>query len=136
MPCLFCSIIAKSVPAHRVYEDDATLAFLDIHPVHPGHLLVIPKIHTDDLRTADGVSLAACIIVAQRLAHALEETLSCEGVNLLQNSGVAAGQVIPHLHFHLIPRWSSDGLRHWPGNDLASEEGTAIADRLRAAIRS
>ncbi len=136
MTCLFCSIIAGSVPAHRVYEDERTYAFLDINPVHPGHLLIIPKIHTENLLTADATSLEACIVATRKLARALQETLGCEGVNLLQNTGAAAGQVIFHLHFHLIPRWSGDGLRHWEGTALEEQEGAAIAQRLGAAILS
>ncbi len=120
----------------RVYEDEAVLAFLDIHPVQPGHTLVIPKQHVETCLEASDAMLEGWIRAVKRVALGLQEALSCEGVNLLQNNYAAAGQVIPHLHMHVIPRWKDDGLTHWPSKDIPASELQAVSERLALAIQS
>lgn len=122
MDCLFCKIAANDIPGQRVYEDEHTLAFLDINPTNTGHTLIIPKKHTNHLLDADDETLARCISTAAKVARAVKEATNADGVNLLQNSLQAAGQVVFHLHFHVVPRFDSDGFRHWPGKPYESEE--------------
>ena len=104
MDCLFCGIIAGKIPSKKIYEDAATVAFLDINPANPGHALVVPKKHAENLFDADDESLKAAVIVAKKVATLVKERTGCEGVNVLQNNGKAAGQIVSHVHFHVIPR--------------------------------
>lgn len=134
--CVFCGIIAKTIPSHIVYETDEVLAFLDIHPVHPGHVLVVPKQHAETLTDLSQSALATWIQAVPTVARALQVVTGCEGYNLLQNNGAAAGQVIPHVHLHVIPRWSTDGLRHWPNQSMEPQEGARLAEQMRSFIQS
>lgn len=105
MDCIFCRIVAGEIPSHKVYEDEHTLAFLDIRPSARGHTLVIPKQHTADLFDIAPDSLAATMASAQAVAHILRTKLQPDGMNLFQNNGAAAGQEVFHFHVHLVPRW-------------------------------
>ncbi len=110
--CIFCRIITGQAPASVVYRDEAVVAFLDIRPVNPGHLLVVPAGHVAsfaDLAAPAGEQMFA---VAQQLAAALRRSgLRCEGVNLFLADGVAAGQEVFHVHMHVLPRFADDNLR-------------------------
>jgi histidine triad (HIT) family protein len=130
--CLFCKIVAGEIPAQIVYEDDRTIAFMDIAPATRGHCIVVPRVHTDDLLTADPEDVAACARAAQELARRAYEDLGAAGVNLLQSSGSAAWQSVFHLHVHVIPRYAGDGLTipATPGPADPSEVAAA-ADALR-----
>ncbi len=107
--CVFCKIISGEVPCDKVYEDDATFAFLDISPASKGHTLVISKAHAErlgDLPLADAVALMSTL---QKVGTAVGSL--GDGYNVLQNNGHAAGQLVMHIHFHLIPRYTDDGVR-------------------------
>ncbi len=132
--CLFCRIVRKEIPAEVVYEDEATLAFLDIRPTAPGHVLVIPKQHSDGLHDANPVVLGAVIRTVQRLARVLMQVFEVEGFNVIQNNGSVAGQVIPHLHFHIIPRQTGDGLEHWHGKVYGEGEMKEMGERVRKNV--
>jgi histidine triad (HIT) family protein len=106
--CIFCAIVAGNAPCHRVYEDEHVLAFMDIQPVGDGHSLVIPKRHYQNLFEADEASLLAVMGVSRRLAHALRQALSPDGIGVHQLNGAAAGQTVFHYHMHLIPRNHGD----------------------------
>ena len=108
--CLFCKIIAGDLPAQIVYEDERTIAFMDISPATRGHCLVVPRAHTDDLLTADTADVQACAATAQELARRAYEDLGAAGVNIMQSSGSAAWQTVFHLHLHVIPRYADDPL--------------------------
>lgn len=110
--CLFCGIVAGDVPSTRVYEDDHTVAFMDINPGSWGHALVVPRRHARDLLDVDATDLAACTRTAQELASRAVERLGADGVNLLNCCGSAAWQTVFHFHFHVIPRYADD-----PGKD-------------------
>ena len=129
--CLFCDIVARRKPASIVYEDEHTLAFLDIHPSARGHTLVIPKTHFENLyELQDGDGLVTAMA---RVARSLRESLKPDGLNVLQANGRAAGQSVFHLHFHLIPRWRGDSLlvpRH-PEKSPDRAELDAIAEKIR-----
>jgi histidine triad (HIT) family protein len=109
--CIFCKIVAGELPATKVYEDEGTLAFMDIAPWTRGHALVIPKAHSTDLGEISAEDLAAVAITAQRIAGLQKERLGAEGVNLLNCYGAAAWQTVFHTHVHVIPRYEGDGMR-------------------------
>ncbi len=107
--CIFCKILANLAPAHRVYEDERFLAFLDIYPVRPGHSLVIPRQHGQFLSDFEPALLGDLFVLGQRLGAAIRRsTLVCEDINYLLNDGPAANQTVPHAHLHLVPRQRGD----------------------------
>jgi histidine triad (HIT) family protein len=130
--CIFCKIIAGDLPATVVHEDDRTVAFMDINPSVQGHALVVPRTHSTDLYDISPEDLFACMRTAKTLARNALDRLAAEGVNILQNTGRAAGQVVFHFHVHVIPRYSNDGLRSplnpRPGDPAAI---AAAAEALR-----
>src|SRR5438132_2791794 len=109
--CLFCKIVAGEIPSQRVDEDERTVAFMDVNPATPGHLLVVPKNHAKDVLEIDPADLAATVLSAQRMAKRVFERLAPDGINLLNSCGSAAWQTVFHLHVHVIPRYIDDPLR-------------------------
>lgn len=128
--CIFCAIAAGEIPSFKVYEDELVLAYLDINPFSEGHTLVIPKAHTAGLLDTDDATLAAIIARVKKVAAHLKTALGCDGFNILQNNGEAAGQTVRHLHFHIVPRRNGDTLVF---ENHAGDMGTlkALADRIR-----
>ncbi len=121
--CIFCKIVAGEIPAAKIYEDEYTLAFMDISPIVKGHALVIPKDHYDPITQTPDDVLGRCMSVAKRVAQAQIDALGADGVNLHQANGAAAGQVVPHIHFHVIPRFEDDGHHwNWSGKEYDSME--------------
>lgn len=121
--CLFCKIIANEIPCYKIYEDDSWLAFLDINPINLGHTLIIPKIHKDDLFGLDEKTLRSVGSILQRIALAIKTGVGADGINIGMNNGKEAGQLIPHAHIHVIPRFASDGFESWHGkNDYQPED--------------
>jgi histidine triad (HIT) family protein len=108
--CIFCGIVAGAMPAERVYEDDHTVAFLDIAPACDGHILVIPRAHSDDIHSADPATLGAVAATVQQMAARLGGALGAEGVSVVQSNGRAAGQTVFHYHVHVLPRFPGDGV--------------------------
>lgn len=136
--CIFCKIVAGEIPSCKVYEDEHTIAFMDIGPLVKGHTLVIPKQHCDPLTAASPDILAACMQSVQRVMQALQKALNADGVNLHQANGAAAGQVVPHLHFHVIPRFANDG-HHWNWHAKPYESPDTMqnmATRIKAYIET
>ncbi|MEN3361315.1 MAG: histidine triad family protein [Mycobacteriales bacterium] len=132
--CVFCAIITRTAPASVVYEDETAVAFLDIRPLTPGHLLVVPRRHAADLAELDPADGGHLFGVGQRLAAAVRRGgLRCEGVNFFLADGVAAGQEVFHVHLHVLPRFRGDGfrLRATFGNPSRPE-----LDRQAAAVRA
>lgn len=123
MDCIFCSILEGNAPAEIVYEDEQTLAFMDINPATSGHTLVIPKKHIRNLFDLDEDTACAIMRTVLLIAQAIKESLHPDGMNLIQANEKAGFQSVFHFHFHLIPRWSDDGLRlPWqpePGDPLS-----------------
>lgn len=109
--CLFCKIVAGDIPSTRVFEDERTVAFMDINPGTRGHLLVIPREHSSDLLEIGPEDLAACARTAQELAGRIKERLGADGVNVINSCGSAAWQTVFHFHLHVIPRYKGDPLR-------------------------
>lgn len=108
MDCVFCKIIKGDIPCDKVYEDEKVLAFLDIHPVSKGHALVVPKKHVEDFLSADDQLLSEIIIKVREIASKIIINNSADGFNLSVNNGSAAHQIVPHLHFHIVPRYLND----------------------------
>lgn len=113
--CIFCKIAKGEIPCDKIYEDKNVLAFLDISPVNKGHTLVIPKKHFETLMDADEITLMETIKIVKKLGKAVMKSMKSDGINISINNYKAAGQIIPHLHIHIIPRFSNDGLKiDWP----------------------
>ena len=109
--CLFCKIVAGDIPSTRVFEDERTVAFMDINPATRGHLLVVPREHAADLHEIGPEDLKACALTAQKLAGRMPEGLGADGVNLLNCVGSVAWQTVFHFHLHVVPRYENDPLR-------------------------
>jgi histidine triad (HIT) family protein len=130
--CIFCKIIAGEIPSHRVYEDERTIAFMDIAPGTRGHLLVIPKTHATDITEIDPDDLAAVAQGAQHMARLVKERLGADGVNVINSCGAAAWQTVFHLHFHVIPRYVGDPLQlPWTPTPGDQDEIAQVASELR-----
>lgn len=132
--CIFCKIVRGEIPATKVFEDETTLAFLDITPVNPGHTLVIPKKHSADIFEIEENEWNAVTKTARLIAHALEKSLSPEGVNIGMNNRHGAGQTVFHAHIHVMPRTKDDGYDFWHGKPYASGEADATADKIKKAL--
>jgi histidine triad (HIT) family protein len=133
--CLFCQIVDGDIPAHTVYEDEQTYAFLDINPVSTGHLLVIPKQHAEQITDLDTATTQALFATVRDVAGAVEDGLDPDGMNLLQNNGEAAGQAVDHVHVHIIPRYPDDGFAFtFDGGDLDDSAAEDVLDRIRRPL--
>jgi histidine triad (HIT) family protein len=135
MDCVFCKIRDGQIPSVRVWEDERTLAFLDINPLNDGHCLVIPRVHAATIFDADVDDLRATIATVQRVARAIRTTLAPDGLNVLQANGAAAFQSVLHLHFHLIPRRTGDGKGFdWPLRAGDPARIRAAAEKIRQGL--
>jgi len=131
---IFAKILRDEVPSFRVYEDEQTLAFMDVMPQVPGHTLVIPKFPTENLFDVDPEYLAATILVTQTVAGAVQSAFDAPGIMIAQLNGSAAGQTVFHLHFHIIPRHNGvDFKLHAPDMEDASVLEDHVL-RIRAAL--
>lgn len=120
--CIFCSIARGDAPCAELYSDDDVMAFLDIAPVHKGHALVIPKAHYANVFEMPARLGEALIRAQQRVGKAVMEATKASGLNIYMNNFSAAGQIVFHAHWHLIPRHSNDALRLWPQQSYAGHE--------------
>jgi histidine triad (HIT) family protein len=138
MECIFCKIVAGEIPAVKVLDEEQALAFMDINPASRGHLLVIPKRHAENIFEISEGDLAAVVKAVRRCAGAAKHALKAEGVTVLQLNGKASGQVVPHLHVHIMPRWANDGLSvsSWEMKPGDMEEIKGIARRVKEHISS
>lgn len=130
MNCIFCKIVEGSIPASKIYEDDHVVAFLDISPFEKGHLLVVPKRHVPLLTDLPEELLKQTMLVVQKLSAHLMTCLPCDGFNLVQNNGACATQTIPHVHFHIIPRFNGKPLNWISGAYDSGEEMKHFQSRL------
>jgi histidine triad (HIT) family protein len=131
--CVFCAIEAGEIPCFKIYEDDRALAFLDINPFSKGHTLVIPKAHCEGLLDADEDVLAALVLRVKKVAGRLKAALGCDGFNILQNNGEAAGQTVRHIHFHIVPRYGNQPIV-FESHEGDMAELAALAESLRQAF--
>ena len=130
MDCIFCKIIAGEIPSFKVYEDENSLAFLDIAPVNPGHTLIVPKKHYVNMEEIPEDQLCQLAAVIKKIGKAVKDGLGAEGYNVTENNDPISGQIVPHLHFHVIPRRQGDGLRLWPQGKYGEGEAEEIVKRI------
>ncbi|MEK7510658.1 MAG: HIT family protein [Patescibacteria group bacterium] len=133
-PTIFEKIIAREIPATIIYEDEATLAFLDIAPNNPGHTLVIPKVHTRNILDISEDSWLAVMKTVHKLAPVIKEAVDADGINIAMNNEPAAGQVVFHAHVHIIPRHEGDGFTHFPAGSYGEGEADSVAAKIRALL--
>ena len=133
--CIFCKIVAGGIPSFKLYEDSATLAFMDINPVNDGHALIIPKAHYEDVFAVSGDALAATAATAKKVAAAVQAALEPAGMNLFQCNGEAANQTVMHFHMHVIPRRIGDDLgMNWELEPGDMDAIGRIAARIKAHL--
>jgi histidine triad (HIT) family protein len=135
--CLFCKIISGEIPSYRIYEDDAVYAFLDIYPASEGHTLVAPKKHFSNFTDMNAKDVALLFEAARKVTAAVENAFSAEGSNIGINNGEVAGQEVPHVHVHVIPRRKGDGGRGiksiiWTEPDTTNLE--EVVEKIRKAL--
>ena len=133
--CIFCSIIEGRIPAYVIYQDEYFLAIMDRYPSARGHALIMPKRHAADLYELNKKEAAMLIPLAQKVAGQIRSKLGIAGLNLIQNNGKAAGQVVGHFHLHLVPRYEGDGLKlYMKSADPTLQELEQVAELLRGGL--
>lgn len=135
MNCIFCKIINKEIPARIIFENDDYLAFLDIEPNTLGHSLVIPKKHIENFAAQTDDQAAEHMRVVHRIGLQLHRLLSSAGFNVAINNGRSAGQLVDHVHWHIIPRYEGDGLQHFAHSPEAKEKLDEVFKKLNAQIK-
>ena len=132
---VFAKILHGELPAHKVYEDEHTLAFMDIGQVNPGHVLVAAKLHAKDVYALDEAQAASIARTVVRVARAIRAAFAPQGLSVYQANGEAAGQTVFHYHVHLVPRYANDGMAFtWPVQNPPRAALEAHAARIRAAL--
>ena len=130
--CIFCKIIAGEIPAEVICRDEGSLAFMDIGPLAEGHVLLIPTDHYETLDQMPPEAAAAMLGHLPALVRAVQAATGCEGVNVLQNNGRVAHQVVPHVHFHVIPRDQGDAFQfNWPAGQYPDGRVAELGDQIR-----
>jgi histidine triad (HIT) family protein len=133
--CIFCKIIGGKIPAIKIYEDEDVLAFLDIGPISDGHTLVVPKQHCEDADKCPAEIMVKVALRLGKIAKAVKEAVACDGYNILGNNGRAAGQLVEHLHFHIIPRKIGDGVfNRWPSYKYPQGKAEKIAEKIKSNL--
>ena len=133
--CVFCKIVAKQIPATVVYEDEHTLAFMDIGQVNPGHVLVAVKQHAESIFALDEARAGAAFRAAARVARAIRDAFAPQGLSVYQANGSAAGQTVFHFHLHLVPRHERDGMQlTWPVKNPPREKLVEYAEKIKAKL--
>ena len=133
--CIFCKIASGAIPSATVYEDEDFRAILDIAPAHKGHVIILPKEHADNIFSLSEETASKLLPVAKKVAKAVKEVTGCDGINLLQNNGTAAGQSVFHLHVHVVPRFEGDGiLPVWPQGSYEEGEAAELAAKIASNI--
>lgn len=131
--CIFCKIVEKKAPASIVYEDEKTLAFMSIQPINVGHTLVIPKKHYENIYEISEKEISYLFTIVKKISHAVNISCEANGLRIIQNNGKAAGQVIFHLHIHLIPMYGDSQWKHPKNRDIKMLNQDA--KRIKQAIK-
>ena len=133
--CIFCSLANGTIPTNKIYEDDDFAVILDAAPAAKGHALIIPKQHADNLYEIPDEIAAKVFPLAKKIALAMKESFHCNGVNILQNNGLAAGQTVYHFHTHVIPRYIGDTLGlGWKPDKPSDEEQAETCNLLKSVL--
>jgi histidine triad (HIT) family protein len=134
--CVFCKIMAKQIPASIVHEDEHTLAFMDLGQVNPGHVLVAAKAHAENVYALNEAQAGAVFRAVAKVARAVRDAFTPQGLSVYQANGTAAGQTVFHFHMHLVPRYENDGMNlTWPVKNPPREQLEANAAKIRARLR-
>lgn len=133
--CIFCNIIAKKEEGFIIYEDDLVCCFLDKYPINKGHILVVPNKHYREFTDVDKESLTQVILIAQKIAAALEELLNTDGITIMQNNGIFKD--VDHYHMHIVPRYENDGFA-WvePDVEVSREQFISLTASLRKILNN
>lgn len=131
---IFMKIIRREVSADIVYEDADTIAFLDVKPTAPGHTLVVPKKPVRNIFDIDDDTLAAVLRTVRKIAPAVRDAVGAHGVHINSNHEAAAGQIVFHLHFHIIPRHDRNEFSFWPQREYPKGDAATIAEKIRQAL--
>ncbi len=135
--CIFCKIVHRQAPSSVVYEDERTMAFMDIRPVSEGHSLVIPKKHFVDVFDTPNDELAAMYVLSKRVALAVKKATGADGITIVQQNGAAAGQDIFHIHVHIIPRFEGKKVPRFSDLEFANRESLDLnASRIGKELSS
>ena len=130
--CIFCKIVSGQIPSAKIYEDEVVVAFLDIGPISDGHTLVMPRQHVEKVHSCPPELLGQIWTRLGKIAGAVALAVGADGYNVLCNNGRAAGQVVDHLHFHIVPRKTGDGVfAQWPSYKYRPGQVEIIADKIR-----
>jgi histidine triad (HIT) family protein len=130
--CLFCGIVAGSIPSETIDSNERTVSFMDINPATPGHALVVPREHSADLMEIGEYDLTATMLAAQRLSKRMMDVLGADGIDLINACGAAAWQTVFHFHIHVVPRYEDDPLElPWVPEPGDPDEIAKVAERLR-----
>ena len=133
--CIFCRIIGNEIPSTTLYEDDNFRVIMDISPAAKGHAIIVAKKHFANIFEMDEEIVSKAFGVATKVAKAMKEELMCDGMNILQNNGEAAGQTVFHFHIHLIPRFKNDSVTiTWDKESYGVGEAEAVAEAIRKRI--
>ena len=132
--CIFCKIIDGEIPATRIYEDEHVLAFLDITPVNPGHTLVIPKAHYENMFAVPEDMILEMMRAVKKIAHGIKDGLGVGSMNVAMNNGIHSGQTVFHSHIHLIPRHENDGHGVWKGTPYKDGQAAEVAEHIKKAL--
>ena len=133
--CIFCKIIGNEISSVSLYEDDDFKVIMDISPAVKGHAVLIPKKHISNIFEMDEDTASKVFVVVAKVAKAMKEELKCDGLNILQNNGEAAGQTVFHFHIHFIPRYINDSVRiTWAHDSYAAGEAERIAAGINKRI--
>lgn len=129
--CIFCKIANGEIPSKTIYEDELFRAILDLGPAAKGHALILPKDHTANLYEISDENVAKAMVLAKKLAVQMTQKLQCDGLNVVQNNGSAAGQTVMHFHLHLIPRYHDDGQSiNWVPGSPTQDELEAVRKQI------
>ncbi len=129
--CIFCKIANNEIPSIRIFEDELVFAMMDIFPESKGHLLIIPKVHGDNLFEIEDATLAHIITVSKKIASATKKALSADGIRIAQFNGSSAGQTVFHYHMHIIPTYEGVTRKRHSGEQANMEELTQLAEQIK-----
>lgn len=133
--CIFCKLADGRIPTTTVFEDEYLRAIMDISPANKGHIIIIPKSHATDIFTLEDEYVSRAFLLAKRIAVAVKEVTGCDGVNILQNNGAAAGQTVFHFHTHVVPRFKNDDVAiTWKQQTYADGEANEVAKKVAAKL--
>lgn len=133
--CIFCKIANGEIPSRTLYEDDSFRVILDISPASKGHAIILVKNHAKDIYSISEEDAGKIYVVAKKVATAMQKVLKCDGMNILQNNGEAAGQTVFHLHMHVIPRYNDDKVHiKWTPQDAADQISEEVEKQIRNTI--